>query len=282
MLVPIKTEGHRIFVTGLFIYPIKSCKGIAVQRAEVTPFGFEHDRRFVLTDEHGKFITQRTEPRLALVHTHIEGSNLLLSAPGMDDISFDISHGSPEAQETHITMHRDTCAGLAMEPSINAWFSSFLKTMCFLNRYSPTTPRIKQSSYLQAAIPVSYADGYPFLVVSEQSLNLLNTKLAAPVTMARFRPNIVVTGPIMPHDEDMWKEVCIGNEVILSGASRSPRCVMITVDPSTGVFDRNSEPMRTLATYRKEGSELLFGRNFTPTTNSSIKLDDTVRVISVL
>ncbi len=271
-----------MFITGLFIYPIKSCKGIAVQSALVTPFGFENDRRYVLTDEKGKYVTQRTQPRLALVHTHIEGTTLSLSAPGMPDISFAM-RGSGAEHETSITLHKDTCAGLTMDPSINEWFSSFLNMECQLNRYSTAKPRIKESSYLGTSIPVSYADGYPFLVVSEQSLNFLNTKLTAPITMMRFRPNIVVTGACMPHDEDLWNEILIGRDTVLNGASRSPRCVMITVDPSTGIIDRNSEPMRTLATYRREESGVLFGRNFLPiTTNGNIKLDDAVAVTSTL
>ncbi len=271
-----------MFITGLFIYPIKSCRGIAVQRALVTAFGFENDRRYVLTDEKGKYVTQRTQPRLALVHTHIEGTTLSLSAPGMSDIFFDM-RSDPAAQETSVTLHKDTCIGLAMDPSINQWFSSFLNMECQLNRYSTAKPRIKESSYLGTSIPVSYADGYPFLVVSEQSLNFLNTKLTAPLTMMRFRPNIVVTGACMPHDEDLWNEVLIGRDTVISAASRSPRCVMITVDPSTGAIDKNSEPMRTLATYRRDGEGVLFGRNFVPiTTNGSIKLDDAVVITSTL
>ncbi len=271
-----------MFITELFIYPIKSCRGIAVQSALVTPFGFENDRRYVLTDEKGKHVTQRTQPRLALVHTHIDGTTLSLSSPGMPDISFDM-RGDITAEETSVTLHKDTCTGLAMDPSINKWFSSFLNIECTLNQYSTAKPRIKESSYLGASIPVSYADGYPFLVVSEQSLNFLNTKLAAPVTMTRFRPNIVVAGACLTHDEDLWNEVLIGRDTILSGASRSPRCVMITVDPTTGVIDKNSEPMRTLATYRQEESGVLFGRNFVPiTTNSSIQLEDRVVVTSTL
>lgn len=272
---------RRKFVTGLFIYPIKSCRGIAVESALVTEYGFENDRRFVLCDKRGIFVTQRAQPRLALVRTHIEGDALHLSAPQMPDISLPLH---ADGEEATVRLFKDTCTGLVMDDRINQWFSRFLGITCRLLRYMESRPRIRESSYLSAPVSVSYADGYPFLITSEQSLNYLNTKLQEPITMNRFRPNIIVNGVDGPHDEDQWKEILIGDDVILTGANTSARCVMITIDQTTGMLHSNDEPRRTLQTYRKFGErdEIFFGKNFMPiTTESAIRVDDTITVVSV-
>ena len=158
----------------------------------------------------------------------------------------------------------------------DSWLSLALGTPCRLVHMAETTERPVDPDYAATAARVSFADGFPFLLISEGSLQDLNTRLASPVTMARFRPNIVVSGAL-PFEEDTWREIRIGDlrfEVVKPCA----RCVMTTVEPTTG--EKGKEPMRTLSTYRKQGSNVFFGQNIIHRGTGTLAVGQSVEVLA--
>jgi len=259
-------------LTALNIYPVKSCRGVAVTSAEVDARGFVGDRRFLVVDAAGRFLTQRAHPRMALIETGLGDGALTLSASGVGSVSVAVGQalrptvGDKPRPTVTVTIWKDTvtandCGG---EPA--AWLSEFLGLPCRLVRagaaYARPIPARKLPSTLHlepyTAHEVSFADGFPFLAISEESLADLNRRLDAPLPMNRFRPNLVVAGGA-PYAEDAWGRFRIGS-VVFHGATRCGRCVVTTTDQLTAA--RGQEPLRTLATYRRDAAgDVMFGRN---------------------
>jgi uncharacterized protein YcbX len=251
-------------VTGLFVYPVKSLRGYAVPTAGLDALGFVGDRRFLVVDESGKFLTQRTHPRMALIIARLGGGILTLSAEGAGSVSVsEASDPSASVRSVSIWTHE----GLLAEDcgrAVATWFSSFLGSTCSLVRIGPKFQRPMLKSAARPGDLFSFADGAPILVVSEASLAVLNGRIVAnggePVPMNRFRPNLVVNG-CAAFAEDTWSSVQIG-DVTLRSAGPSVRCMITTTDQLTG--ERGKEPLRTLATFRRnpaETAEVFFGVN---------------------
>ncbi len=260
-------------VAGLHIYPVKSCAGISVQHATVLERGFEFDRRFMLVDAEHRFMTQRKHPRLALIKTAIENDILRLSVHGQSDLRIALQPAGGESIK--VTVWDDTLNAIAISQEANSWFSDFLKTPCKLVHMPETTVRLVGGEYRTNNEHYSLADAFPFLLTSKESLDELNRRLAAPVPMNRFRPNIVVSG-FHPFAEDEWRVVQIG-EVRMRVAKPCTRCSTTTVDQSTGV--RGIEPLHTLNTFRKRGGDVLFGQNLIHKTRGVISVGDAVDVV---
>ena len=257
-----------VHLSALFIYPVKSVRGCAVDEATVDPRGLAGDRRFMVVDADGKFLSQRTLPRLALIGTRLDAATLSLEAPrhGVIEIPRD---GQPDADQRQVSVW--SSGDLTAEDcgdAVAGWLSDFLSTSCRLVRAGAAfrRPVRKVPAGLEAS-EVAFADAFPGLLLTEASLRALNDRLIARgeemVPMDRFRPNLVVAGAT-PHAEDGWTRVRIGRAV-LRCAGPCARCVMTTIDQQTG--ERGVEPLRTLSSYRRDArqpGDVNFGQNVIP------------------
>ncbi|MSU45696.1 MAG: MOSC domain-containing protein [Lacunisphaera sp.] len=245
-------------VTGLFIYPVKSCRGLAVPSAELDDHGFIGDRRFmVVTEAEGMFLTQRAHPRMALIETTLNRDSLFLSSParGSVTIPLNASHGQRRVTVWKSTVNADDCGEEAAE-----WLTAFLGLSLRLVRMGGTFQRPNLKPAALAGDVVTFADSCPFLIICEASLADLNSRLAQPLPMNRFRPNIVVQG-CAAFAEDNWTRFKIGG-LVFRTAGPSVRCPITTTDQLTAV--RGKEPLKTLATYRRDPADpgvVVFGVN---------------------
>ncbi|HMT09687.1 MAG TPA: MOSC domain-containing protein [Pyrinomonadaceae bacterium] len=277
-------------ISEINIYPIKSLKGISVDEALVTAHGLQYDRRWVLTSADGQFLTQREIPKMATVLVEIRPNGLLVAADGITAmvVPFDVS-----GELTSFEVWGSSSDAIAYGGGVDQWFSQVLGTQVKLFYMPETAGREISERFNQGGEVVSFADGYPQLVIGEASLADLNGQpgmVAAPVAMKRFRPNIVVHGS-EAYAEDRWKRISVGGAEF-RGTKPCARCVMTTVDPERGQFD-GKEPLRTFATFRMakdvipdlyesfgmSPTAVLFGQNLVgESIGSTIKVGDTVDV----
>lgn len=242
-------------VTALHLYPVKSLGGFAVEAAKVGDLGFVSDRTFLVVDGDGRFLTQRALPRMALVATALSADTLTLSAEGCGRVEVRRAP-DPSAPLRRVTVWQDE--GLLAEDcgaEAAAFLSRFLDAPLRLVRAGPRYHRPVKPSKARSGDVVSFADGYPFLLISEASLADLNDRLVArgeeALPMNRFRPNIVVTG-CPAHAEDSWTSFGIG-ALRFRSAGPCARCILTTTDQATAV--RGNEPLRTLAGYRRDPAD---------------------------
>ncbi len=246
------------FVSGIYVYPIKSLGGFAVKQADVTDRGFKYDRRWMLVDENNKFLSQRTVREMSLLQTELNGESLIVfnKINPAERIEIPLT---PETGEFKNTIVWDDEVNVSIyKNEINEWFSDQLKTRCKLVYMPDETERKVDKNFAANNEITSLSDGYPFLIVGEESLNLLNSKLETPLPMNRFRPNLVFTGG-EAHDEDTWKQFKI-NDIHFKLVKACARCVITTVNQETGL--QGAEPLKTLSTYRRtENNKVMFGMN---------------------
>lgn len=264
-------------VSELNIYPIKSTRRIALDASEVVAAGLPWDRRWMLVDGDGRFITARQNPRLALVETSFEGDHLRVSAAGFETLSLALAAAGGE--RINVTVWRDSLSAPRVSAQADAWFSRYLGFDCALVRMNDDMVRPVNPDYGRAGDRVSFADGFPLLVIGEASLADLNTRLARPVSMRRFRPNLVVAGG-EAYAEDRWRRIRVG-EVEFEGVKPCSRCVFTTIDPDTGEKDPELEPLRTLGTYRRRDNAVFFGRNLIPRRTGTLRVGDPVEVLEI-
>ncbi len=276
-------------VTALFLYPVKSCRGVAVPSAAVDARGFAGDRRFLAVDAEGSFLTQRAQPRMALIESALTADHLVLSSAGHGSVRVPLQPGTPNAEPRTVTVWRDTVTAEDCGREAADWLSAFLGFRCRLVRagaaYRRPIPNRKLPDPLLSGVAegrgvsheVSFADAFPFMLLSEESLADLNSRLGVPLPMNRFRPSLVVAGAT-PYAEDEWTRFRIGS-VVFHGATRCGRCVVTTTDQATG--ERGKEPLRTLATYRADAEgTVMFGRNLVHETKTGrVAVGDAVELL---
>jgi uncharacterized protein YcbX len=264
-----------VHVSDLFVYPIKSTRGIPLHSAQLDERGFHHDRRWMLVDADGVFISQREAHRMALIDVVLADDALLVDAPDMPQLAIPCTVNGPFIRSR---IWKDIVDVIPVSPDADEWFSSFLQMDCRLVHMPSTTRRIVNRAYVPNERTVGFADGYPLLIIGQGSLNLLNETLRgrgeAEVPMRRFRPNIVIAGTT-PHAEDSWKVVRIG-DVLVDVVKPCARCVITTVDVASGIAGK--EPLRTLATYRKVGNDVMFGQNAVHRALGVLRVGDAVLV----
>jgi len=245
----------------LNIYPIKSTRVIHLDQARVEARGIQWDRRWMLVDAAGKFITGRQQPILATVVTQIVEPQLQISAQGREPLLIPLADSGPG--ELSVEIWRDQCPVSEVSSKASDWFSRLLGIACRLVRLSDQDIRPVDGDYGQAGDQVSLADGFPLLLIGEASLVELNRRLRVPVLMNRFRPNLVVTTD-EPFIEDNWRRIRV-NGLEFDLVKACSRCVFTTIDPQTGTKDPGLEPLRTLSNFRRrpEGG-VLFGQNAIP------------------
>jgi uncharacterized protein YcbX len=264
-----------ISVAGLYIYPIKSCRGIAVQAVRLDDLGPQLDRRFMLVDDEATFISQRGEPRLALVNVALHPTALLVSAKGMRPFKLPLTvpEGAP-VFEAQVWKYRGPVIDAGSEAA--EWFSEWLGRSCRLVRCPPSRLRQVNPEYSPEEAYVAFADGYPELLLSEASVADLGQRAKQVFPVDRFRPNIVVTG-CEPYAEDHWKRIRIG-QIELDLVKPSGRCVITTIDQATG--EAGTEPLATLAKYRRQDKLVMFGQNCVHRSNGLLRVGDQVEIVS--
>ena len=255
----------------IWIYPIKSLGGIRVSSARVMEKGLEHDRRWMLVDENGRFMTQRVFHKMALFKLRPENGGFVIHH---EEDSLAMPDEPKVGPSRKVTIWDDTVEVMEAAPEVHAWFSRYLETNCRLVAFPEDNARRIDPYYWQAEDNVSLADGYPLLLIGQASLDDLNRRLETPVPMNRFRPNLVFTGGA-PYEEEHWKGFAVGSQR-LAGVKPCARCVLTTVDQETGVKGR--EPLLTLSRYRKEGDRILFGQNVIPIDYGQIQEGDEIVV----
>jgi len=262
-------------VSRLFVYPVKSCAGIEVKEAVVTETGLELDRAWMVVDESGEFVSQRELPRMALIRPQIRQYELILRAPGM--LALHIAIDAVE-KPCSVRVWDDTCLAYDMGDVASQWFTDFLLTSrpnSFPNsklrlvRFDPDFKRQCSPKWTKGLVALNqFSDGFPLLVVSESALDELNCRLAktgqAPVSMARFRPNIVLSG-LQAHDEDHTQTIQISGADTtyeLQLVKPCSRCSIPDIDPLDALSDQRVS--HALLNYRQDarlGGAISFGMN---------------------
>jgi uncharacterized protein YcbX len=223
----------------------------------------------------GRFITGRQQPRLTLIRANPDGEALVLDAPGMAPLRLVPPAGNARLAST---VWDSTVPALPADDAAAAWISAYLGQPARFVFMDAACVRPVDPRYGAAGDEVSFADGYPLLLISQAALVALNERLAAPVPMLRFRPSLVVAGSA-PHAEDDWKRVRIG-AVEFDLVKPCTRCVFTTVDFERGAFDPSGEPLRTLATYRRTPKGVTFGQNLIPRGSGTLRVGDAVEVLA--
>jgi uncharacterized protein YcbX len=245
-----------IELTQINIYPVKSCKGTSLSRAKLTAFGLENDRNWMVVQEDGTFLSQRTVPTMSLIEPTLTDDTLQLKAPGSGIV--EVPRNLKSSAPAEVRIWEDTCSAVDCGDAAATWLTEFLKVRCRLVAMGKTFNRAVSAKYSTKKDQVSFADAFPFLLISSASLRDLNERLDLPVPMNRFRPNLVVSG-CDPYAEDGWGHLAIGS-LTFRVSKPCARCTVPSVDQTTGVS--GTEPLATLATYRKfEGGKVYFGQN---------------------
>lgn len=264
-----------IIISNIIYYPIKACRGFEVDTACVERMGLEHDRRMMVVTEQGAFLTQREHPRLALVAPRLSDGMLELSAPNYDSIRLGIqTSGAPwpvdiwKSKGVHAIDQGEEAA---------RWFSDWLGTSVRLVHFADGYKRRVNEEYaVNDDDHTGFADAYPILLISEESLQDLNSRLETPAPMNRFRPNLVVRG-CEPFAEDTWNRIKLG-DVELAVVKPCVRCVVTTIDKET--LEQSKEPLKTLGKYRKHKLGAIFGQNVIPLNEGRLRLGMDVKVLS--
>jgi uncharacterized protein len=268
------TGAASVHITGITLFPVKSLRGCARQSAVVEPWGLAGDRRYMVVDGDGRFLSQRECPAMATLDAEtvddgvvlkaVDGSGIVIAAPG------------PDAAPIAVSVWKDDVRARAAGDAADAWLTAALGRPCRLAFMDdPEHARAADPAFASEADRVSFADGYPLLVTSTASLDDLNGRLPAPIGMERFRANIIVDGAV-PWAEDGWRHLRIGS-ASFDVVKPCARCIMVTTDQRTGTRDPAHEPIRTLQRFRRDAKgQVIFGQNLVPRSGGTIAVGDDV------
>lgn len=239
----------------IYLYPVKSLAGIKVNYWQVTEKGLEYDRKWMLVDQNQHFLSQRQLPKMALIKTAISSDQLILTAPAMEPLAVPLRSSGGQALETVIW--HDRCLAYRVSEIADQWLSAFLDRQCQLVYQAQDSIRYVDPRYARATDQTAFSDGFPFLLISENSLHFLNRQMHQDFPMSRFRPNLVVSG-CASFAEDSWRTISIG-EIRFRLPKPCSRCAITTIDPQTGLTGK--EPLQTLNRIRKWNQQVFFGQN---------------------
>jgi len=256
----------------IYLYPIKSLGGISVPEALVEERGFRYDRRWMLVDKKGDFVTQRQHPQLALLQVALSEMHLEVFSKldFSQRIAFDLDLASN--QELQVSVWGDQVLARVVSVEVSRWFSDFLQMELDLVVMPESSHRKMDPRYAVKGESVSFADGMPYVMIGQSSLDELNGRLADPVGMDRFRPNLVFSGG-QAFEEDQFTRVKVGG-VDFQVVKPCARCVLITVNQQTG--EKGKEPLATLATYRTVNNKVYFGQNAVALAPGIVRVGDLI------
>jgi uncharacterized protein len=257
------------------IYPVKSLGGISLSEAEVTDRGLKYDRRWMIVDRNEKFLTQRTNPELALLKTKISHNKLILSHKTEEISPLVIPINSKITETTIVNIWNDLVTALLVGKYADEWLSDVLGIKCKMVFMPEETERFVDSSYASQNEIVSFADAFPFLIIGQSSLDDLNSRLEVKLPMNRFRPNLVFSDG-KPFDEDNWKKFKIG-QVTFEAVKPCSRCVTTTVDQENA--EKTEEPLKTLSSYRMINNKASFGMNLVHDGTGILRTGDEIEVL---
>lgn len=272
-------------ITRLFVHPIKGVSPIEVGACDLDALGARDDRRWMVVSPDGRFLSQRSHPRMALVRVAFADGGLVLNAPGARELVLDAEIARPAAGlEQRVTVWNDSVDARPIGNGASEWLARALDVPCTLVWMADRTVRTLPATAvagLDHDRRVSFADAFPLLLVSAESIDALNDRIASKpdgerphITVERFRPNVVISGA-GAHAEDGWRHIAMGNLRFLV-AKPCARCAVPTVDPTTG--ERGTEPTRTLATYRRHDGHVWFGQNLVHDGTGRVAVGDDVRI----
>jgi len=263
------------FVSELYVYPIKSLGGIKLDSAELTDRGFQYDRRWMLVNEQNEFLTQREFPQMALLQTEITNSGIKVSQKKNVNENILVPFNAESNYKITVRVWDDMCDAIFVNDHFSDWFSDQLKIRCKLVYMPDDSIRRVDRRYAFNNETTSFSDGYPILMISEESLADLNSRLINSLPMNRFRPNMVIKD-VRPYEEDEMDQFDI-NGINFYGVKLCSRCVITTTNQDTA--EKNKEPLKTLATYRTKNNNVYFGQNVLYNGNGKISVGNTINVI---
>ncbi len=266
---------NTITLSGITIYPVKSLGGISLDSVRMESRGLHLDRRWMLVDDQGRYITQRKLPAMALLAVSLEPNALLIrhKTQTIDPLRIPLI---PETGEVvRVKLWTGYTLGVVVSEQVNEWFSRVLDIKCRLIYMTDEMTHLVDSAYARALDKIAYTDGFPVLMIGQASLDDLNARLPEPVPMDQFRPNFVFTGG-QAFEEDHWRSFRIGDHSFF-GVKLCARCVMTTIDQTTG--KKSKEPLKTLATYRTFNGEVMFGQNVLHEGEGVVRIGDKIQIL---
>jgi uncharacterized protein YcbX len=262
-----------ITIATLYCYPIKGCKGHVLTEAQTDARGIAGDRSMMIVDAGNEFISQRDMARMALIAPEVHGDRVTLHAPGMPALTFTPSN---EGRPVRARVWADVCDAVDQGNDAALWLQDFLAAPVRLVRMADDFQRKCDPKYARSENDhTGFADGYPFLLVSQASLDDLNARLSEPVPMNRFRPNLVVQG-CEAFAEDAWRDIRIAG-IDFGVVKPCARCNVPAIDQDTAIA--GVEPTRTLATYRTRNQKVMFGQNLIASNAGMLRAGDVVEIV---
>ena len=260
-----------IIVSSLSIYPVKSCAEVPVDSTKIEDFGLRNDRRWMVVDKHGVMLTQRKIAKMCLIKPEVVDTGLILSANTMSPLTIK----QPISTKNIVTVWHDQCQAYDAGDEAANWLTHFLSIKCRLVYFPSDEFRQVDRDYAEEGEKTAFSDGFPLLLISQASLDDLNSKLSKEITMSRFRPNIVISG-CEPFAEDSWKSIRIG-DITLRLVKPCSRCVIPSINLVTA--EREDEPTKTLARYRKRDNKIFFGQNVIANNLGDIAVGMSVEIL---
>ena len=262
-------------ISEIRVYPIKSCAGVSVDSATLEARGLSWDRRYMLVDVGGRFLTQREHPRMTPIRVQRNSNGW--SVHTSEQETLEIPESLPDGLERSVRIWNDQIDVTVARQRFNEWFTMALGLPCELVQMKDKHVRPIKSRYGKPGDSVSFADGAPVLLTSEASLAELNRRLERPLPMIRFRPNLVATAE-RAFAEDGWRRIRVG-EAELDVEWACTRCIVTTIDTVTGEKELEGEPIRTLKSFRGSSEGVMFGQNLIPRRLGTVRVGDSIEVL---
>ncbi|RMG28634.1 MAG: MOSC domain-containing protein [Bacteroidetes bacterium] len=262
-------------LTHIYVYPVKSLGGMEVPEARVEERGLQYDRNWMLVNEKGKFLTQRQLPQMALLRAEIRQGYLYIHQQQGNMPALQLPLQSEYGPGTEVQVWNDRCQAQFVGPQADQWLSQALGRACRLVYMPGQSHRQVDPQYAPPGQSVSFADGYPFLIIGQAALHALNQRLQQPVGMNRFRPNLVFSGG-QPHEEDQWHRFRIGS-LSFRAVKACARCAIPNIDPHTGIA--GTEPTQTLKTYRRKNGKIYFGQNLLAENTGTLRRGQPIELL---
>lgn len=263
-----------ITLSQLAIYPIKSTAQVSLDSCQMGPFGFDMDRRWMLINNQGYMLTQRKHPKMCLIKSRFEANQLIITAPGMEQIKIPTQYSG---KMITATVWDDTCNAYDCGQHATEWFSHFLGISARLVYFPLDEIRQVDLNFAKRGDKTAFSDGFPYLLISQASLDDLNSRLATPVDMKRFRPNLIIKDT-EAFAEDDWKAIRIG-DITFNLVKPCSRCVIPSIDPDTA--EKSAEVVKTLASYRMKENKIFFGQNLIAEGAGKLEVGMEIEILDV-